>query len=55
MADRKPVLVMQDTWLRWTKAFEEHTVWVALLDNPTDKALLELTPRKHIDLRTQIY
>jgi hypothetical protein len=35
--------------------FEEHTVWVALLDNPTDKALLELTPRKHIDLRTQIY
>jgi hypothetical protein len=35
--------------------FEEHTVWVALLDSPTDKALLELTPRKHIDLRTQIY
>lgn len=35
--------------------FEEHTVWVALLDSPTDKALLALSPRKHIDLRTQIY
>jgi hypothetical protein len=35
--------------------FEEHTVWVALLDSPIDKSLLELTPRKHIDLRTQIY
>lgn len=35
--------------------FEEHTVWVALLDGPLDKSLLEITPRKHIDLRTQIY
>jgi len=35
--------------------FEEHTVWVALLDGPLDKSLLEIAPRKHIDLRTQIY
>jgi hypothetical protein len=35
--------------------YEEHTVWVALLENPTGQALLDLRPRKHIDLRTQIY
>jgi hypothetical protein len=35
--------------------YEEHTIWVALLENPTDHALLGLVPRKHIDLRTQIY
>jgi hypothetical protein len=35
--------------------YEEHTVWVALLDALTGDALLELAPRKHIDLRTQIY
>ena len=35
--------------------YEEHTIWVALLENPTDQALLGLVPRKHIDLRTQIY
>ena len=35
--------------------YEEHTVWVALLEAPTAGALLDITPRKHIDLRTQIY
>lgn len=35
--------------------YEEHTVWVALLEAPTDRALVDLAPRKHIDLRTQIY
>lgn len=35
--------------------YEEHTVWIALLEAPTDHALLDLAPRKHIDLRTQIY
>jgi hypothetical protein len=35
--------------------YEEHTVWVALLDSPLDKSLLDIVPRKHIDLRTQIY
>jgi hypothetical protein len=35
--------------------YEEHTVWVALVENLTDDAILKLTPRKHIDLRTQIY
>jgi hypothetical protein len=35
--------------------YEEHTVWVALLDSPLDKSLLGIVPRKHIDLRTQIY
>ena len=35
--------------------YEEHTVWIALLEAPTDRALVDLAPRKHIDLRTQIY
>ena len=35
--------------------YEEHTVWVALLDSPLDKSVLDIVPRKHIDLRTQIY
>jgi hypothetical protein len=35
--------------------YEEHTVWVALLERLTDDAMLGLAPRKHIDLRTQIY
>jgi hypothetical protein len=35
--------------------YEEHTVWVTLLDSPLDKSLLDIVPRKHIDLRTQIY
>jgi hypothetical protein len=35
--------------------YEEHTVWVALLDSLLDKSLLDIAPRKHIDLRTQIY
>jgi hypothetical protein len=35
--------------------YEEHTVWVALLENLLDKSLLDIVPRKHIDLRTQIY
>jgi hypothetical protein len=35
--------------------YEEHTVWVALLDELRDDALLAIVPRKHIDLRTQIY
>lgn len=35
--------------------YEEHTVWVTLLEELTDDALLKLTPRKHIDLRTRIY
>jgi len=41
----------------WDRSYfyEEHTVLVALLENPTDHALLDLVPRKHIDLRTQIY
>jgi hypothetical protein len=35
--------------------YEEHTVWVALLERLLDDAILGLAPRKHIDLRTQIY
>jgi hypothetical protein len=35
--------------------YEEHTVWVALLEHLSDDAIMQLTPRKHIDLRTQIY
>jgi hypothetical protein len=35
--------------------YEEHTVWITLQEAPTDRVFLELTPRKHIDLRTRIY
>ncbi len=35
--------------------YEEHTIWVTLVDAPTDASFLTLAPKKHIDLRTNIY
>jgi hypothetical protein len=35
--------------------YEEHTIWVTLVDAPTDASFVTLTPKKHIDLRTTIY
>ena len=35
--------------------FEQHTYWLALADAPEPRLFLDAKPRKHVDLRTEIY
>jgi hypothetical protein len=35
--------------------YEQHTYWLALTDDPEPRLFLDAEPRKHIDLRTEIY
>jgi hypothetical protein len=35
--------------------FEQHIYWLALADAPEPRLFLDAKPRKHIDLRTEIY
>jgi hypothetical protein len=35
--------------------FEQHIYWLALADTPHPRLFLDAKPRKHVDLRTEIY
>lgn len=35
--------------------YEQHTYWLALADEAPPRLFLDATPRKHVDLRTEIY
>lgn len=35
--------------------FEQHTYWLAFADAPDPRLFLDARPRKHVDLRTEIY
>jgi hypothetical protein len=35
--------------------YEQHIYWLALTDAPEPRLFLDATPRKHVDLRTEIY
>jgi hypothetical protein len=35
--------------------YEQHIYWLALTGDPPPRLFLDATPRKHVDLRTEIY
>jgi len=35
--------------------YEQHIYWLALVDAPAPRLFLDAAPRKHVDLRTEIY
>lgn len=35
--------------------FEQHTYWLAVAEAPHPRLFLDAEPRKHVDLRTEIY